>query len=197
MNRAYAKRSHYGWRHARVIAFSLFLCGSSLAAPVSRNYLCVQGHEQEAANKLQAFVRQAVTDFFKDRRIAVNPATLQVNLSSSIQTGYDAAPYIAFTGTSAGTAVHTSSVAATIAAQDGTKFNVLLSSGSDNQDAAEYRAISTQRGFDREGNAIQQHCTLKLFNSDDSEATKNLLVINAGSGHALGLIRLVPQISLY
>jgi hypothetical protein len=181
-----------------VIALSLLLCGSSLAAPVSQNYLCVQGHEQEAASKLQAFVRQAVSDFFKDRAIAVNTISLQVNLSSSIQSGADAAPYIAFTGNTNGTsALAASSVAASIAAQDGTKFNVLLSSGSDNQDAAEYRVIGTEQGFDREGNAIHRRCTLKLFNSGDGEATESLLIINAASGHVLGLVRLPSQISLY
>jgi hypothetical protein len=74
---------------------------------------------------------------------------------------------------------------------------VLLNSGSDNQDAAEYRIIDTQWGFDREGNAMHQHSKLKLFNPGDSEATESLLVINATSGHVLGLIRLVSQISLY
>jgi hypothetical protein len=83
------------------------------------------------------------------------------------------------------------------AGDGGTKFNVLLSSGSDIQDAAEYRVISTQQGFDKEGNAIHQHCTLALFDPGDMEATKNLLIINAVSGHALGSIHLPSRIVLY
>jgi hypothetical protein len=184
---------------ATVLLFTLLLCGSSLAAPVAQDYLCVQGHEQDATTKLQAYVRQGVIDFFKDRRIAINPTTLQINLSSGTQTGADTPSYVAFTG-GAGAGSSTlsgSSVAGTVAAKDGTKFNVLLSSGSDTQDSAEYRIVRTQRGFDREGNAIGAHCSLKLFNSGDSAATASLLVVNATSGHALGRIRLPAGISLY
>jgi hypothetical protein len=77
------------------------------------------------------------------------------------------------------------------------KFNVLFSSGSNDQDSAEYRITRTQRGFDREGNAIGQHCALNLFNSGDSEATENLLIVNAASGHPLGSVYLPSYISVY
>jgi hypothetical protein len=182
----------------RALAFLLLVCGAVLAAPVSQNYLCVQGHEQDATTKLQELVKQSVTDFFKERDIAIDASTLQVNLSSSTQTGGDSPSYVSFTGSAAGGGSQFSgtSVAATVAAQDGTKFNVLLSSGSDNQDAAEYRVVSTQRGFDKEGNAIDHHCALTLY-SGDSEATKSLLIINAASGHVLGRIRVPSRISLY
>jgi hypothetical protein len=170
----------------RTLAFSLLLCYPSLAAPISQSYLCVQGHEQEATTKLQTFVKQAVINFFKDRKIAIDSSSLQVNLSSGTRSGYDAPSSVSFTGgATSASPLAASSVAATVAAQDGTKFNVLISSGSDSQDAAEYRVVSTQQGFDREGNAIHQHCALRLFNSGDGEATENLLVINATSGHAL------------
>jgi hypothetical protein len=86
---------------------------------------------------------------------------------------------------------------ATVTAKDGTRFDVLFSSGSDTQDAGEYRIIATQRGFTREGNPIGGHCHLRLFESGDFEATRSLLVINAGSGHALGLIRLPSEIWVY
>lgn len=184
---------------APALALTLLLCGSALAAPISQDYLCVQGHEQDAAKKLQTFIRQAIIDFFKERRIAINSTTLQINLSSSTQPGTDGPAYISFTGgAGAGSSgLAASSVAGTVAAQDGTKFNVLLSSGSDTQDAAEYRVVSAQRGFDREGNAIGRHCALKLFNSGAGEGTESLLVVNAASGHALGRIRLPARISVY
>jgi hypothetical protein len=192
------RRSLCAERQLRTIILWLFLCGSCLAAPVSQEYLCVQGHEQEAATKLQAIIRNAVIDFLKMRHIAINSSTLQVNLNTSIQTGGDTPPYISFTGSAAGTSALTStSSAGTVAAQDGTKFNVLLSSGSDDQDAAEYRIIRIESGFNREGNAIQPHCTLRLFNSGDIEATQRLLIVNASSGHTLGSIRLPAKISLY
>jgi hypothetical protein len=81
--------------------------------------------------------------------------------------------------------------------KDGTKFNALFSSGSDNQDMGEYRIVGTQSGFDRAGNPINRHCRLKLFDSGDAEPTRSLLVINAGSGHLLGLIALPAQMPLY
>ena len=89
------------------------------------------------------------------------------------------------------------SLAGTVAANDGTKFNVLFSSGSDSQDNAEYRIIAGQKGFDREGNPIDRHCQLELFDAGDSEASKTLLVLNAGSGHVLGPIPLPAQLPLY
>lgn len=183
----------------RALLAWLVFCGSSLAAPVSQEYLCVQGHEQEATTKLQTFIRQAVTDFFEGRRIAINPSTLQISLGSSTQSGGDTPTYFSFTGnTAAGSSALTaSSIAATVTAQDGTKFNVLLSSGSGDQDAAEYRIFRTQRGFDKEGNAIGQHCTLRLFNSGDLEATESLMIVNAASGHPIGRIPLPSSITLY
>jgi hypothetical protein len=185
---------------ATVWVSTLFLCGSSLAAPISQDYLCIQGHEQDATNKLQTFVRQAVADFFKARRISINSSTLQVNLTSGTQTGMDGPAYVSFTGSApagGSSTLAAPSIAGTAAAQDGTKFNVLLSSGSDTQAAANYRVVSEQRGFDREGNAIGRHCALKLFNSGAIESTESLLIVNAASGHTLGLIRLPASISLY
>jgi hypothetical protein len=184
--------------HLRAAILWLCLSSSALAAPVSQNYLCTQGHEQDATAKLQNFIKQAVLDFFKKRKIPIDAASLQINLSVSTQTGMDTVPNIQFKGSVAGgSAPAVSSNAATVSAQGGTKFNVLLSSGSDNQDAAEYRVISTQQGFDKEGNAINQHCMLALFNPGDMEATKDLLIINAVSGHALGSIHLPSRIVLY
>jgi hypothetical protein len=222
---------------------------------VSSNYTCVQGHEQEATNKLQAYIKRAIIKFFRSRRIAINPSTLQVNVGLTIQTGADTRPYVAFTGSAgAGSAANQgagalavpgaagapraagapgaaanpggvvaempggavaanplggtngyaggglglgSAPAATVTAEDGTRFDVLFSSGSDTQDAGEYRILASQRGFTREGNPIGRHCRLRLFESGDFDATRSLLVINASSGHALGLIRLPAVIWVY
>jgi hypothetical protein len=188
---------HAKERSVRTLLVWLLLCGPLLAAPVSENYLCVQGHEQQATTKLQTLVKQAVTNFFRSRRITISPSTLQISLTLTTQGGTDSPPYVSFTGNAGTAGLGASSLAGTVAAKDGTKFNILLSSGSNNQDAAEYRVIRTERGFNREGNAIGQHCTLRLFNSGDAEATDTLLIVNAGSGHTLGLIRLPARISLY
>jgi hypothetical protein len=182
----------------RTIILLLLLSGSSFAASVNSSYICVQGHEQEATAKLQAFATRAVTNFFKDRNIEIDPSALQFNIGLTTQTYVDGARYVAFTGNaSGGSGLYGSAIAGTVAAKDGTKFNVLFSSGSDNQDMGEYRVVGTQSGFDREGNPINRHCRLTLFDSGDSEATKTLLVLNAGSGHILGLIPLPAQIPLY
>ena len=182
----------------RTIALSLLLCGSSLAAPISQSYLCVQGHEQEATTKLEVSLKQAITSFFKDKKIAVDASTLQITLTSGTQTGAFAPPFLSFTGSGAGSSASApSSVAATVAAQDGTKFNALLSSGSSDQNAAEYRIVRAQRGFDKEGNAMGEHCSLELFNSGDEEATETMVILNAASGHILGRIRLPSRISVY
>jgi hypothetical protein len=57
--------------------------------------------------------------------------------------------------------------------------------------------VSTQDGFDREGNPINRHCRLKLFTTGYEDASRTLLVLNAGSGHVLGLIPLLAEIALY
>jgi hypothetical protein len=243
---------------------------------VSSNYTCVQGHEKDATNKLQDYIKRAITNFFKSRRIAINASTLEVNVSLTIQTGADTKPYAAFTGNAGagfsanlgavgtpggaaatpgaagipgaaanpgggaaanpgavpnpgggaagipGAAANpgsggaanglggatayggggaglggSSSPAATVTAKDGTRFNVLFSSGSDTQDTGEYRIIASQRGFTREGNPIGRRCRLRLFESGDFDATRTLLVINASSGHVLGRIPLPSEISVY
>jgi hypothetical protein len=196
----YRSPASFSSKVVRLRATILWLClsSSALAAPISQSYLCTQGHEQDATAKLQNVIKEAVLDFFKKRKIPINAESLQVNLSASTQTGMDSVPYIQFKGGATGGSVPAAlSNAATVSAQGGTKFHVLLSSGSDNQDAAEYRIISAQQGFDKEGNAIHQHCTLALFNAGDMEATKELLIINAVSGHALGSIHLPSRIVLY
>jgi hypothetical protein len=175
----------------------LILCGPAFGAPISENYLCVQGHEQEATTKLQSIVKDAIINFFRDRNIAINASTVKINLASSTLTGTSLPPYLSFTGNAGSSGLTSSSLAATVTGQDGTKFNILLSSGSNDQDSAEYRIIRTQRGFDREGNAVDQHCMLDLFDSGDSEATRTMLIVNAGSGHVLGSIHLPARISLY
>jgi hypothetical protein len=239
----------------RTLIVLLLLCGTCTAAPVSSDYTCVRGHEQEATNKLQAYITAAIIKFFRSRRIAINLSTLQVNVGLTIQTGADTKPYVAFAG-SAGFAANSgagaagtpgvaaaipgapraagapgaaanpggvvaanpggavaanppggangyggggvgSAPAATVTAKDGTQFDVLFSSGSDTQDAGEYRILASQRGFTREGNPIGRHCRLRLFESGDFDATRSLLVINASSGHALGLIRLPAEIWVY
>jgi hypothetical protein len=175
----------------------LLLSGSTFAASVSSSYTCVQGHEQEATTKLQTSITEALTNFFKVRNIEINNSALHFNVTLTAQPNIDGAPYVGFTGNTGGAGLSGSATAGTIAAKDGTKFNVLFSSGSDNQDMGQYRIVGTQSGFDREGNPINRHCQLNLIDSGDGEATKTLLVLNAGSGHILGLIPLPAQIPLY
>jgi hypothetical protein len=181
----------------RAMFLLLLLSSSSFAASVSSSYTCVQGHEQEATAKLQAFGIQALKDFFKNRNIEINQSTLKFSVHLTTQTDTSEQPYVAFTGDAGGANLTGAGLAGTIAANDGTKFNVLFSSGSDSQDNAEYRIIATQKRFDREGNPIDRHCQLKLFDAGDSEASKTLLVLNAASGHILGLIPLPAQLPLY
>jgi hypothetical protein len=179
----------------RAIMFLFLLSGASFAASVTSHYTCVQGHEQEATAKLQAFGTQALTNFFREKNIEINPSSLQFGVAVNTQEDFNGKPYVAFAGNAGG--LGGSSIGGTVAAKDGTKFNVLFSSGSDEQNAAQYRAVGTQTEFDREGNAKNRHCQLKLFNSGDGNGTKNLLVLNASSGHVLGLIPLPAQIALY
>jgi hypothetical protein len=181
-----------------LIFLSLLLRGTAFAAPVSSRYTCIQGHEQQAADKLQTIAIQAVRQFFSKRNIEITPETLQFSATAAVQADIDRAPFVAFTGSAGGsTALNGPSVAGIAEAKDGTKFNVLFSSGSDTQDAGEYRIATSQSGFDREGNPMNRHCRLTLFDSGDGNASKSLLVINATSGHVLGLIPLPTQIQLY
>jgi hypothetical protein len=178
----------------------LFLLSSScFAASVSSSYTCLQGHEKEAIDKLQTFGNQAIVNFFKKKNIDIDQSTLQFSVNVTAENDYSGFPYVSFSGNTSGgsEAYASSSAAGTVAAKDGTKFNVLFSSGSDSQDKGEYRLVASQTRFDREGNPINGHCRLKLFNSGDGDATKSLLVLNASSGHILGLIPLPAEISLY
>ncbi len=174
----------------------LMFAAPASAASVSSHYTCLQGHEQDATAKLQTAITDALTNFFSKRRIAIDPTSLQVRVTLTTQTEYGGRTYAVFTGSAGGdTGYGMGANAAAPAATDGTKFNVIFSSGSDTQDAGEYRILTSQRGFDKEGNPIDQHCRLKVFNSGDGEASKSILVLNAASGRVLGLISLPAQIS--
>lgn len=110
--------------------------------------------------------------------------------------GSSAAAYVGG-GFGLGIGLGGSAPAATVTAKDGTRFEILFSSGSDIQDTGAYRIIATQRGFTREGNPIGRHCHLRLFQPGDFNATRTLLVINTNSGRTLGLIPLPLQIRVY
>jgi hypothetical protein len=182
----------------RTIILLFLFSGSSFAASVTSHYTCFQGREQEATAKLQAFGTKALANFFRQKNIEINASTLRFSVALTTQADIDGAPYVAFAGNAGGDSGPSgSSIGGMVAAKDGTKFNVLFSSGSDEQNAAQYRAVGTQTGFDREGNPMNRHCRLKLFNSGDGNGTKNLIVLNADSGHVLGLIPLPVQIPLY
>jgi hypothetical protein len=183
-----------------IAALFFLLTSSGFAASVSSRYTCLMGHEKEAIDKLQTFGNQAILNFFKKKNIGVDSSTLQFMVNLTSETNYGGAPYVSFSGNVGGASsgAYTSSTSVgTIASKDGTKFNILFSSGSDSQDKGDYRVEASQTGFDREGNPINGHCRLKLFNSGDSDATKTLLVLNARSGHILGLIPLPAEIFLY
>jgi hypothetical protein len=60
-----------------LIILSFSRTTTAFAAPISSIYNCTQGHEQEAAEKLQAFALQALKNFFGKRNIEVNSNTLQ------------------------------------------------------------------------------------------------------------------------
>jgi hypothetical protein len=182
----------------RTMILLVLLTGPAFGAPVTSHYPCIQGREQDATDKLQQYAKAALASFFKRKGIDVNTSTLQFSVSLTNQTDVDGAPFVGFAGNAGqNSGLGGAPIAGTVAANDGTKFDILLSSGSDDQDMGDYRVVGTQRGFDREGNAIDRHCRLQLFDSGDAESTKSLLVLNAGSGHVLGLIPLPAQIPLY
>jgi hypothetical protein len=107
----------------RAIFLLLLLSGSSFAASVSSSYTCVQGHEQEAIAKLQALGIQALKDFFKNRNIEINQTTLKFGVHLATQTDTSETPYVAFTGDAGGSNLTGAALAATITANDGTRFN--------------------------------------------------------------------------
>lgn len=194
---AFASASVHTRSFLRSMLFLLLSCGPSLAAPVSSGYTCLADHETAATAKMQSLATELIVKFFKRRKIGINNATAQISASFTLQTDANGEPCAAFTGKSAGAGSATSAAAGTITAKGGTKFNVLFSSGSDNQTSGEYRIISSQSGFDREGNALNRHCRLDLFLSDDGDGSKTLLVVNATSGHVMGLVPLPRRIDLY
>ncbi len=76
-----------------------------------------------------------------------------------------------------------------IETESGTRLTVAFNNGEDSQadrDQALYIPVSTQDGFDREGNAINQHCELRLtFPADDLRAANTLWISNEKSGRIL------------
>jgi hypothetical protein len=49
----------------RTILFCLLLCDQLRAAAVSRDYLCIQTHDQDATAKFQALIKDILARFFK------------------------------------------------------------------------------------------------------------------------------------
>jgi hypothetical protein len=150
---------------------------------------CLDGHEAIAAQKLTEILSYGVSVVFKKKKIAFDPSKIALSISATTFDS-DNTTYGAFNVTGG-----------TLVSASGTQF-YLDFSGSDNDGAdgqylATYLPILTSKGFDKEGNPINPHCTLKLDQAFIANIAESFIIQNSSSGKIIGRVALPPKITLY
>ena len=155
----------------------------------SASITCLDGHETAAAQKLTEILSYGVSVVFKKKKIAFDPSKIALSISASTFDS-DNTTYGGFNVTGG-----------SLVSASGTQF-YLDFSGSDNDGAdgqylATYLPILTSKGFDKEGNPINPHCTLKLDQAFIANIAESFIIQNSRSGKIIGRVALPPKIILY
>ncbi|MGZ3654429.1 MAG: hypothetical protein ACXVCS_02680 [Bdellovibrionota bacterium] len=155
---------------------------------------CADSHGNLADQKFNSALRQGVLDLFKKKGIALDPAKIALSFSTSgFQTNFEDPQdkYVLFDGMG------------TVVSASNTKFYVSVN-GPEVDDEGNspgyltiYRAVLTSDGFDREGNAINPHCTLQRSTGDISNYADSYVISNANTDKAIGKLPLPARLSLY
>jgi hypothetical protein len=150
---------------------------------------CMDGHEEVAAQKLTEILSYGVKVILKNKKIAFDPAKIALAINGSTFDS-DNTTYGSFNATSG-----------SLVSNSGTKL-YLDFSGSDNDGAdgqylATYLPILTSKGFDKEGNPINPHCTLKLDQAFIANIAESFIIQNSSSGKIIGRVALPVKITLY
>ena len=173
---------------------------SIMALPLSSfaasTITCLDGHEAAANQKMQTVVKQEVVTLFKQKGIAFDPATIVLDFDVIVTDNSNVSPD---SPTSYGQFVVKSGSFSSTA---GTPFSVDYSGsyqdGKYGQYPAFYQPVLTSKGYDKEGNPIDPHCTLKHADyvgyANEAEWIE---VTNSRSGKLIGKMNLPSSVSVY
>jgi hypothetical protein len=174
--------------------FFLFL--ALLAAPLSARANCADNHDNLTGPKMNAAVQQGVLSIFKKRDIALDPAKVALTFTTTgFSTNFEdpQGRYVVFNGGGG------------IVSGSGTKFYLDL--GGPSYDCGQgtncngfiivYLAVLTSNGFDKEGNAINPHCTLQLAQPNISNYAASYSVKNSITDVVIGVLPLPSRVVLY
>lgn len=168
---------------------TLFL---ALLLPLTAHANCADVHPELITPKLNAAVHQQISDLFRRKGIAIQSQNIVPDFAS---TGFSTnfcdptGKYVVI------------NPSADIASDSGTKFYLEERGpawdGINPGFITVYLAVLTSKGFDKEGNPINPHCTLKLAEPDISDYATTYVIRNSGSGVTIGSLPLPASVSLY
>jgi hypothetical protein len=167
-----------------------------LAAPHTALANCADNHDDLTGAKMNTAVQQGVLSIFKKKGIALDPANVALTFATTgFSTNFEdpQGRYIVFNG------------GGDIVSGSGTKFYVDI--GGPRYDCDQgtncngfiivYLAVLTSNGFDKEGNAINPHCTLQLAQPNISNYATSYSVKNATTDVVIGALPLPSRVVLY
>ena len=158
---------------------------------------CYDSKELNAGHVMAQMVIKNMKDFFRKKGIDLNEASINLQIDSasiyhrtdeydqnseiqqaSFRMDYNRGPMVE--------------------SRAGTKFKVYYTGPFGPSAAAYYDIVDSHKGYDREGNEIAGHCSLKLANASwlTSYGT-SAEVINATSGKVMGQFPIPGKIDLY
>lgn len=161
---------------------------NSFAAPAT----CLEGSEELGSQKMLALIKQGLLDQFKKLKIAVNQESLQLKGSFSTHSERN------FNDTETTNRGMFSLDDGKIFSAAGTEFELVLNGADDlGTYYAFYLPVAKNSGYDREGNPINPHCTLKADNPFVSNVASSVAIRNARSGKVIGSMSIPSLVSIY
>ena len=162
-------------------------------APVAAFANCADNHDDLTGPKMNAAVQQGILGLFKKKGISLDSAKVALTFTTTgFSTNFEdpTGKYVVING------------GGELVSASGTKFYVDIGGPAQPDDRnygyiIVYEAVLTSNGFDKEGNAINPHCTLRLAEPDISNYATSYSVKNATTDVVIGSLPLPARLSLY
>lgn len=171
----------------------LFTCLLFLQTAGAATANCMNGFEDKAGQVISNLVTANLIDFFRSKKIQIDPSKISVQAAGGYVFDQDRenVPGKKFGSFEI--------MDANIVSLSGTKFRIYFTGPSPWQSSPFYNILEQNEGFDREGNPINGHCSLRISRpSDGSDNYATAIEVrNASSEKVLGSFALPAKIQLY
>ena len=178
--------------------FSILLCIGLLNLAVTAHAItCYDSVMRQAGPLMNQAMIKSMQDFFKRKGIELNAASLNLKIESG-------RTYFKVDQNDPRSEVELADFSIdrnhgpSVESVSGTKFDVIYSGPFGRSSWSYYKIISSNKGFDREGNPVAGHCSLKLAQASNFTSYGMVAEVeNLNSGKVIGQFSLPAKLDLY